>query len=177
MPTPRKRRQTTGAAPSSTTHGVDSPQKATPSVSETLAAANVAVAQDGASIAGSPPAHQIDGSYLPITGPITSVHQLTRGKNVSQNSVASFGTMEAYNSYLSKLTVADLHRHALVDARVVPIDDKARLIRRLEANWTAVAAREKQRAGIETVAPRVGFSTEQMEKQEAIRRRMLAGRG
>lgn len=165
-PTPRKtRRQTTGAAPS-VANGVDNPQKATPSVAETLAAARA-----------STPQHQIDGSYAPISGPVTSVHQLTRTKDVSKNSVASFDTMEAYNTYLSKLTIADLHRHALVDARVVPIDDKARLIRRLEANWTAVAAREKQRAGIETVQPRIGFSTAQMAEQEEIRRRMLAGRG
>ena len=123
------------------------------------------------------PKHQTDGMYVPITGPITNVRQLTRGnRNVAKGSIESFGNLGDYTSYLHHLTSAELNRHAVEDARVVPIDDKDRLIRRLENNWTEVAARERSRMGESVLPSRPGFTDEQKAAQEAIRRRMLGGR-
>jgi hypothetical protein len=75
--------------------------------------------------------HQIDGAYIPITGPITNARQLIRGRNVARGAIESFETLASYTAHLRKLTLAELHRHAVEDARVVPIDDSERLIRRL----------------------------------------------
>ena len=124
-----------------------------------------------------PSKHQTDGMYVPITGPITNVRQLIRGnRNVAKGSIESFATLSDYTAYLRKLTTAERNRHAVEDARVVPIDDKERLIRRLENNWTEVAGRERSRMGESVLPARPGFTDEQKAAQEAIRRRMLGGR-
>ena len=123
------------------------------------------------------PKHQTDGAYIPITGPITNVRQLTRGnRNVAKGSIESFGALSDYTSYLRKLTAAELHCHAVEDARVVPIDDKERLIRRLENNWTEVSARERSRNGETVIPQRSNFTEEQRVAQENLRRKMLGGR-
>lgn len=138
------------------------------------ATATLPVAQTAGNV---PSKHQTDGMYVPITGPITNVRQLTRGnRNVAKGSIESFGSLTDYTAYLRHLTSAELNRHAVEEARVVPIDDKDRLIRRLENNWTEVAARERSRMGENVLPPRPGFTDEQKAAQEAIRRRMLGGR-
>ncbi|MDP3793748.1 MAG: hypothetical protein Q8R07_03275, partial [Candidatus Uhrbacteria bacterium] len=94
---------------------------------------------------------QTDGAYIPFSGPITNVRQLVRGKNVARGAIESFGTLADYTAHLKDLTLAELHCHAVEEARVTPIDDQDRLIRRLENNWTEVAARERGRQGESTV--------------------------
>ena len=120
---------------------------------------------------------QTDGAYIPFTGPITNVRQLVRGKNVARGAIESFGTLADYTAHLRDLTLGDLHRHAIEEARVTPIDDVDRLIRRLENNWTEVAARERGRQGQSALPQRTPFTPEQLEKQAAIRRKMLGARG
>jgi hypothetical protein len=105
------------------------------------------------------------------------VRQLTRGRNVARNSIESFETLASYTDYLRKLPPAELHRHAVEEARIVPIDDSQRLIRRLENNWTEVAARERGRLGKGLPPQKPRFTDEQLAKQEAIRRRMLGACG
>lgn len=129
-------------------------------------------------VAAPSPKHQTDGSYTPITGPITSVRQLVRGgRSVAKGSVESFSSLDTYTTYLRKLTTAELHRHALEAANIVPIDDSSRLIRRLENNWTEISARERGRLGESSIPKRADFTQEQKEAQENLRRKMLAGRG
>lgn len=138
----------------------------------------VATAKDTAATTASVPRkHQTDGAYVPITGPITNVRQLMRGgKSVAKGAIESFETLDDYSTHLRKLTTAALNMHAVEEARIVPIDDKDRLIRRLENNWTEVSARERGRVGNGAPPKRADFTQEQKEAQENLRRKMLRGR-
>lgn len=108
-----------------------------------------------------------------MTGPITSVSQLTNGgRNIAKGSAGSFETMAAYTSYLKGLSLHDLRRHAREDARIVPIDDRERLIRRLETAWTSTAAKYPGRAGA-AIPTRVPFTAEQIAAQAAIRDKLV----
>jgi hypothetical protein len=96
------------------------------------------------------------------------------GRNVAKGSAGSFETLAAYTTYLRGLSLNDLHRHAVEDARIVPIDDRDRLIRRLETEWTATASRYPGRNPANNAIPRrVPFTHEQMEAQAALRRQAL----
>lgn len=120
-------------------------------------------------------ARQTHGAVTPLTGPVTSVSQLINGGvNVAKGSAGSFETLGEYTAYLRKLSLADLHRHAVEDARIVPIDDRDRLIRRLETEWTATAAKYPGRLG-QTIPQRKPFTAEQIAKQDEIRRNLLKG--
>jgi hypothetical protein len=93
------------------------------------------------------PNRQTHGASF-IRGPVTSVQQLIGLRNAAKGSMGSFETMAAYSEYVEGLTLGDLHAHA-VQSNVVPIDDRNRLIRRLETEWTTVASRAPGRgAGI-----------------------------
>ena len=117
--------------------------------------------------------HQTHGAYTPLSGPITNVSQLTNGgKNVAQGSIGSFETMAEYTAYLKTLSLAQLHRHAVEEAKIVPIDDRDRLIRRLETQWTSTASRYPGRAG-SAIPSRQPFTAEQIAKQEALRNKLL----
>ncbi len=117
--------------------------------------------------------HQTHGAIIPTTGPITSVSQLINGgRNVAKGSAGSFETLAEYSTYLRGLSLHDLHRHAVEDARTVPIDDRERLIRRLETEWTATAARYPGRPG-STIPSRKPFTAEQIAAQTAIRNKLL----
>ena len=116
--------------------------------------------------------HQTHGGYTPITGGITNVAQLYRKTgHVVKGSPVSFGSVDEYRDYLLTLNLSELHRHAVEQAHVVPIDDRARLIRRLENQWSETCAREGRALAI---PKRVPFSPEQTAKQEAIRRQLLS---
>lgn len=118
--------------------------------------------------------HQTHGAVTLMSGPITNVSQLVNGgRNVAKGSVGSFETMAEYGSYLRGLSLHDLHRHAVEDARMVPIDDRDRLIRRLETEWTATAARYPGRANSNPIPARTPFTREQIEAQAAIKNRLL----
>jgi hypothetical protein len=122
------------------------------------------------------PARQTDGAYVPITGPIRSVRDLMRGPNMAKGSIGTFTTLAAYTEHLRGLTQGQLHLHAVEEARVTPIDDRDRLIRRLEKNWTEVAARELNAQGRSHIPQRQPMSAEQVKAQEELRRKMLGGR-
>jgi len=160
---PRVMREATGALPTA-----ENAQNTTAKVTEARSSAQPAP--------GVSAGHQADGSFTPITGPITSVRQLTRGPNVAKNSIGSFATMAAYGDYLRTLRPFELKRHALEEARIVPIDDMGRLIRRLEAKWTEISAKEGGRKGVNPLPQRQPFSAEQIAAQEKVRREMLGGR-
>lgn len=124
----------------------------------------------------SEPAHQTHGGYTPVAGPIMSASQLYRGKNVGKGSPGSFPSMQAYGSWLRGLPLAELHRHAVEDARIVAIDDRERLIKRLETEWTGANHREAHGALTTQIPKRPQMSTEQLAELERLKRQMLKGR-
>lgn len=93
------------------------------------------------------PSRQTHGASF-VRGPITSVQQLIGLRNVAKGSMGSFETIGAYRNHINKLTLGDLHSHA-VESQVTPIHDRDRLIKRLESEWTTVASRNPGRgAGV-----------------------------
>lgn len=115
--------------------------------------------------------HQTHGAVTPLKGPITTVSQLVNGgRNVAKGSGGSFETLAEYTSYLRTLDTHDLRRHAITE-RIVPIDDRERLIRRLEAQWTTTATKHPGRAAAVPVRP--SFTAEQLQAQAAIREKLL----
>ena len=119
------------------------------------------------------PTHQTHGAVLPSQGPITSVAQLlNRGRPVSKNSVGHYETLADYRAYLESLNLHELHRHAVEEAKIVPIDDRNRLIRRLEGEYTAVAARTPGRKADSIPSPKP-YTAEQTAQLEELRRKML----
>jgi hypothetical protein len=119
--------------------------------------------------------HQTHGAFTPLTGPITNVSQLMNGgRNIAKGSAGSFETLGEYSTYLKGLSLHDLHRHAVEDARIVPIDDRDRLIRRLETEWTSTASRYPGRNPANNKIPqRAPFTAAQMEAQAELRRKAL----
>lgn len=112
-------------------------------LTETTAAqpgSSVASTVNTSSMRPAQPARQTHGMSIP-TGPIQSVGELIAGRGTARGSVASFDTLGEYTKYLHNLSLGELHRHALEEAKIVPIDDRGRLIRRLEGEWGAFAAR------------------------------------
>lgn len=99
-----------------------------------------------------------------------------RSPNVAKGSIGSFTTLASYTEHLRGMTSAELHRHAVEEAHVTPIDDRARLVRRLESNWTEVASRELFAAGKSNIPSRPAMSADQVKAQEELRRKMLGGR-
>lgn len=126
--------------------------------------------------ASSKPTHQTHGGYTPITGPITNVRQLIRGGNKARGSIGSFQSLASYSAYVKSLTTAELHRHAIEEAHIVAIDDRDRLIRRLESEWSAHNAREADSSVVASIPKRSGFTAEQRAAQEAIRKKLLGHR-
>ena len=152
--------ETTGAV--STTQSVASVVKTTPVTPQETQRGGATKAR-----------HQTHGAVTPITGPITNVSQLmNRGRNIAKGSAGSFKTMGEYTTYVRTLSLNDLHRHAVEDARIVPIDDRERLIRRLETAWTANASRYPGTVAA-AIPQRPAFSQEQMATQQALRDKLL----
>ncbi len=120
--------------------------------------------------------HTTHGGYTPIVGPITNARQLIGGKNIGKGSVGSFETLASYNRYLKSLTNAQLHRHAIDEARIVAIDDRERLIKRLEAEWTGVTAREAAGSSGKQIPKRPGFTAKQLAVQAELKEKLLKGR-
>jgi len=142
-----------------------------PSVAETVASASsvdgAATPSTQSSTGAKQPAHQAHGAVTILgNGPITNVAQLTRSaQSVSKASMSHYTTMADYTAYLRGLSTSELHRHAVEEAKLVPIDDKERLIKRLQTEWTATAR---------VVVPRSSrFTQEQIDAQNAIRRQLL----
>ena len=115
--------------------------------------------------------HQTHGA-MPITGPIMSVADLVRG-GAAKGSVESFSDLGSYSKYLNTLTLGDLHRHAVEEARIVPIDDRNRLIHRLEGEYSAIASKNPRR--FKPVAQPKPYSQQQMDTLEDLRHKTLQG--
>lgn len=131
----------------------------------------VARTVEGSSTKSNTSLHQTHGAITPMNGPITNVNQLTGRSSVAKGSAGSFAVLKDYTAHLRTLSNADLHRHAIEDAHIVPIDDRERLIRRLEGEWTTVAGRlPAHRAAINAANPT--FSAEQMAVQDEIYRKL-----
>lgn len=111
----------------------------------------------------SQPAHQTHGAVFPLRGPITSVAQLL-GRNIAKGSIGSFHSMEDYKTYLNQLSLHELHKHAVEEAKIVPIDDRNRLIRRLESEYTAFASRTPGRRASAPIIQPKPYSAEQTAK-------------
>ncbi len=166
MPTPRSKvKVTANKKPLKEANGAiqESPKA-------TLTAAAPIAAQTN-----SPTTHQTHGGYTPITGPITTAQQLYRGPKIAKSSIGSFSSIESYGAHIRTLPIAELHRHAIDDAHIVAIDDRDRLIKRLESQWTESHARETQGGASAGVPKRMPFSTEQKAKQDEIRNKLLRG--
>ncbi len=116
------------------------------------------------------PPHQTHGALTPLTGPVTNVGQLINGgRNIAKGSAATFGTLGDYTTHLRTLDLHGLRSHAISE-KIIPIDDRERLIRRLEIQWTSTAARQPGRS---TIPQRAPFTQEQIDAQEAIRNQLL----
>lgn len=123
--------------------------------------------------------HITHGAYTPIDEPIVSAHQLLRrgrGSNTG-GSIGSFETRAEYRKYLETLNTAELHRHAIDEAHIVAIDDRERLIKRLENEWSGIRAKVSATGNTGKTPPqRPGFTPQQMAEQEKIRAQLLKGR-
>lgn len=112
---------------------------------------------------------QTHGAVTPMQGSINNVNQLVNnGRSIIKGDPSSFATLSAYTHYLNGLSVVDLNRHA-AEAKQVPIGDRPRLIRRLEVQWTATAAR----TGRSVIPTRPPFSQAQIDAQNEIRNKLL----
>lgn len=138
-----------------------------PSVADVLASKKGSAA---ASVNAPTPRHQTHGAILP-TGPISSVSQLS-GRPVARGSIGSFNSIAEYRGYLEGLTLGELHRHAVEEAKIVPIDDRSRLIRRLEGEYTAIASRTPGRVSNVVTAPKP-YSQQQLDILAELQRKAL----
>ncbi len=162
-PTPRRSRSTKASIPAKSTTGAVA--QGAP-VTEVICPAAPRRNLSGAPAVG----HQTHGAVTSIRGPITSVQQLVnQGRSIAKGSSASFATLAEYRAHLNTLDLRELHRHAIEDAKQVPIDDRQRLIRRLETQWTATAAR----TGRVQIPARVPFTQEQIDAQNELKNRLL----
>lgn len=118
------------------------------------------------------PSHQTHGGFTPTTGSVRNARQLLRGPTVAKGSIGSFKTLEAYSSYLRGLNDAQLSKHAIEEAHIVAIDDRNRLIKRLEGEWSGHAIHEPN-SELARIPQRPPFTDEQLAKQAAIKKQLL----
>ncbi len=162
--TPRRARSTKAALPTKTANGA---------VSTASTVAEVVCPAAPRRNVNNATGRQTHGALTSMSGPITSVSQLTNGgRSVAKGSVGSFETLGDYTSYLRTLATHELHRHAVAEARIVPIDDRERLIRRLETAWTAASAKYPGHTAA-VIPSRQPFTKEQIEAQAAIKSKLL----
>lgn len=134
--------------------------------SDTFSTANTALGGK------SEPTHQTHGAVFPQNGPITSVAQLL-GRPAVKGSIGAFESVEEYRAHLNNLTLGELHRHAVEEAKIVPIDDRGRLIRRLEGEYTAIAARNPRSKTAKPIIQPKPYTAEQLATLDALKRKML----
>ncbi len=114
---------------------------------------------------------QTHGAVTPLTGGVTNVSQLLNGgRNIARGSAATFESLSDYSSHLRTLDLHGLRTHAMSE-KIVPIDDRERLIRRLENQWTVTASRQPGRASQIPVRP--PFTQAQLDAQNAIKNQLL----
>lgn len=152
MSTPRPFRETNGAAEQSAD---------TPSVSD------VTASQSSPSPETAAPSKQTHGAVKPIK----TVNDLLARRGVGHSSVGSFNTIGEYRAFLDNMTTASLHRHAVEDAGIVPIDDRGRLIRRLETEWSTLASRTPGHPSGK-LPVRAPYSQAQIDQLDEIKRKM-----
>ncbi len=91
--------------------------------------------------------HQTNGA-LPASKP-QSVYEILgmRSTNYRHESFAD------YQKYLDTLNLAELQRHAIDTANIIPIDDRNRLVDRLEKEYLRVNARFAPSVNQQVVIP------------------------
>lgn len=120
------------------------------------------------------PSHQTHGGYTPKSGPIRSIRDLAlRTGAMRRTAIGAFPTLQAYAQHIRSLNKAELDRHAIEEAHIVPIDDKEGLYRRLENEWSAHNLREPNSTVAAALPKREPFTAEQTAKQEEIRKKLL----
>lgn len=170
MPTttasPRRARAISAKLPVKSTTGATA-QASVPTVAEVICPA-APRRNLSASVA---PSHQTHGAVTPLTGGITNVSQLLNGgRNIAKGSAATFETLATYSTHLRGLDLHTLRGHAM-NEKIVPIDDRERLIRRLETQWTITASRQPGRGN--AIPARVPFTQEQLDAQAVVRNQLL----
>ena len=108
------------------------------------------------------PTHQTNGA-LPASKP-QSVYEILgmRSTNYKQE------TFSEYQVYLDTLNLAELQNHAISVANIVPIDDRNRLIDRLEKEYLRINARFAPSANQQVI-----MSKENKESAEKILRQRV----
>lgn len=118
------------------------------------------------------PKHQTHGAGVP-TGPISSVSQLI-GRSMARGSISSYDTLADYSAFLNTLSLGELHRHAVEEAKIVPIDDRNRLIRRLEGEWGAFASKVPGNPRVQAMKPNsTRYTQKQLETNAELMRKCL----
>ncbi len=166
---PRPSRATTASKaslPAKSTTGATS-QASAPSVTEVICPA----APRRNLTAATSSVRQTHGAVTPLTGGINNVSQLiNNGRSVAKGSAGMFESLADYTAHLRGLDLHGLRTHAISE-KIVPIDDRERLIRRLENQWTVTASRMPGRAS--TIPVRAPFTQEQLDAQNVIRNQLL----
>lgn len=136
--------------------------------------ANGALPDSAATTVAKQPTHQTHGGYTPKSGPIHSVRDLAlRTGAMRRTAIGAFPTLQTYAQHIRSLNKAELDRHAIEEAHIVPIDDKDGLYRRLENEWSAHNLREPNSSVAAALPKREPFTSDQIAKQEAIRKKLL----
>lgn len=158
----------TAARPAMETNGALAPAETVAS----LTASSTPAAQTARAGVAEPEMQEANGLLATAQPRITSVNELLGRRAATAGTIASFESLASYTKYLNGLTLGALHRHAVEEAKLVPIDDRSRLIRRLEGEWTSVNARYPGRkpAAIPQFKP---FTKEQTDAQAAIMNGLL----
>ena len=162
--------RTVPMAPMETTGANPVPETSVASVIGKPAQESPATQKDSAGSGVSKKHHQTHGAGIP-KGPIMSVGQLLRNRSEVKGSVESFDTLEDYKTYLNSLSLGDLHTHAVTQAGTIPIDDRNRLIRRLENEWSTFASRAPGRQNSPLPQP-LPFTPEQSAKADEMLKKM-----
>lgn len=87
-----------------------------------------------------------------------------------KNSYASYANIQEYSKYINNLPLAELHKHSIEVANVIPIQDKVKLIKNLEGEYNAYQAKSFGR-----FVPPQNLSTEAAAKVSEILSRKIKG--
>lgn len=152
----------TAALPAMETNGA----LAAPESVASLTASSMPAPETARAGVGQPAMQEANGRAVPQQR-ITSVNELLGRRAATSGTIASFESLASYTDYLKGLTLGALHRHAIDEAKLVPIDDRNRLIRRLEGEWTSISARYPGRKAATIPQPKL-YTPEQLAAQQAI---------
>ncbi len=106
------------------------------------------------------PELQTTGALNPTNPAKLLTELLNRGK---ASPFGSYSTLAEYSAALRGMTNAEMHKHAVEDVEIVPIDDKKRLIERLEKEFANYQAKTNpQRPYVEALSAERRSAIEQI---------------